>query len=141
MSQFDFIKNGIHNFYKVTVNDIISSEKKLGISFPIELREFFKEVGYGFIKGKSVNSINRFMDPNSIAEITLREGYYEYDPDLEIYDEKDKLIFYEVNEGVYLTLDLNSTPNTPVYYFDAKIADSLTDFMKKVDKDSEYFKY
>ncbi len=81
------------------------------------------------------------MDPHSIAEITLREGYYEYDPDLEIYDDEDKLIFFEVNEGVYLTLDLTSSPNTPVYYFNAKIADSIKDFMIKVDKDSEYFIY
>ncbi len=60
MRRFDFIKNGKHNFYKVTNNDIILSEEKLGISFPIELKEFFIEIGYGFIKGDSI-TINRFI--------------------------------------------------------------------------------
>ncbi|CEY48710.1 Uncharacterised protein [Streptococcus pneumoniae] len=53
-----------------------------------------------------MDAINRIMDPDTIADITLREGIYEFDPDLEgIYEEEDKLVFYEVNEGVYLTLD------------------------------------
>ncbi len=56
------------------------------------------------------------MDPDTIADITLREGIYEYDPDLEgIYEEADKLVFYEVNEGVYLTLELNDNQKTSVH--------------------------
>ncbi|WP_048883249.1 SMI1/KNR4 family protein, partial [Bacillus sp. 445_BSPC] len=113
---------------------------RLGFKFPPELRELYLEVGYGFFKGNNENSISRLMDPDTIADITLREGIYEYDPDLEgIYEEADKLVFYEVNEGVYLTLDLNDTQKTSVHYFDNKIADSLENFIKKVDEDNEYF--
>ncbi|MDQ7862735.1 hypothetical protein RCO48_22045 [Peribacillus frigoritolerans] len=47
-----------------------------------------------FLKGNNENSISRLMDPDTIADITLREGIYEYDPDLEgIYEEADKLVF------------------------------------------------
>ena len=68
-----------------------------------------------------MDAINRIMDPDTIADITLREGIYEFDPDLEgIYEEEDKLVFYEVNEGVYLTLDLNTPQQTPVYFLRLK---------------------
>ena len=120
--------------------DLIEAEQRLGFKFPPELREFYLEVGYGFFKGNNENSRSRLMDPDTIADITLREGIYEYDPDLEgIYEEADKLVFYEVNEGVYLTLDLNDTQRNSVHFFDNKIADSLESFIKKVDEDNEYF--
>jgi hypothetical protein len=141
MSKFDFLNNGNHNFFKLNEIDLLVAEKRIGSAFPAELREFYLKIGYGFIKGNNKNSISRLMDPDTIADITLREGVFEFDPDLDgIYEEKDKLVFYEVNEGVYLTIDLNeSQKENPVYFFDTKIADSLVDFMKKVDIDNEYF--
>ncbi|MGE7904806.1 SMI1/KNR4 family protein [Peribacillus sp. NPDC094092] len=140
MAKFDYIKNSNHKFFPLKEKDIIKAEERLGLNFPPELREFYLEVGYGFFKGNNENSISRLMDPDTIADITLREGIYEYDPDLEgIYEEADKLVFYEVNEGVYLTLDLNDTQRTSVHFFDNKIADSLESFIKKVDEENEYF--
>ncbi|MEC0677175.1 SMI1/KNR4 family protein, partial [Bacillus haynesii] len=80
------------------------------------------------------------LDPATIADITLREDIYEFDPDLDdIYEDEDKLVFYEVNEGVYLTLDLNDTDKSPVFFLDKKIADSLEEFIKKVDQNNRYF--
>lgn len=35
-----------------------------------------------------MDAINRIMDPDTIADITLREGIYEFDPDLEGYTRK-----------------------------------------------------
>ncbi|MGE7586730.1 SMI1/KNR4 family protein [Peribacillus sp. NPDC101480] len=140
MAKFDYIKNSNHKFFPLKEKDLIKAEERLGFKFPPELREFYLEVGYGFFKGNNENSISRLMDPDTIADITLRKGIYEYDPDLEgIYEEADKLVFYEVNEGVYLTLDLNDTQRTSVHFFDNKIADSLESFIKKVDEDNEYF--
>lgn len=140
VAKFDYIKNRNHMFFPLKEKDLINAEERLGFKFPPELREFYLVVGYGFFKGNNENSISRLMDPDTIADITLREGIYEYEPDLEgIYEEADKLVFYEVNEGVYLTLDLNDTQKTSVHYFDNKIADSLENFIKKVDEDNEYF--
>ncbi|MGW6299771.1 SMI1/KNR4 family protein [Peribacillus butanolivorans] len=140
MVKFDYIKNSNHKFFPLKEKDLIKAEERLGFKFPPELREFYLEVGYGFFKGNNENSISRLMDPDTIADITLREGIFEYDPDLEgIYEEVDKLVFYEVNEGVYLTLDLNDTHRTSVHFFDTKIADSLESFIKKIDEDNEYF--
>lgn len=140
MAIFDFVKNGKHKFVNIKENEIIEAEKRIGFAFPNELRKFYLEVGYGFIKGNNLNAINRIMDPDTIADITLMEGIYEFDPDLEgIYNEDDKLVFYEVNEGVYLTLDLNASQQTSVFYFEKKIADSLEEFIRNVDQDTEYF--
>ncbi|AXN41683.1 SMI1/KNR4 family protein [Peribacillus butanolivorans] len=140
MVKFDYIKNSNHKFFPLKEKDLIKAKERLGFKFPPELREFYLEVGYGFFKGNNENSISRLMDPDTIADITLREGIFEYDPDLEgIYEEVDKLVFYEVNEGVYLTLDLNDTHRTSVHFFDTKIADSLESFIKKIDEDNEYF--
>ncbi|HDR7621885.1 SMI1/KNR4 family protein [Bacillus mycoides] len=140
MATFDFIKNSHHKFFKLQENELIVAEERLGFAFPNELRNFYLEVGYGFIKGNNVDAINRIMDPDTIADITLREGIYEFDPDLEgIYEEEDKLVFYEVNEGVYLTLDLNTPQQTPVYFFETQIADSLEEFIRKINQDAEYF--
>ncbi len=140
MATFDFIKNSHHKFFKLQENELIVAEERLGFTFPNELRNFYLEVGYGFIKGNNVDAINRIMDPDTIADITLREGIYEFDPDLEgIYEEEDKLVFYEVNEGVYLTLDLNTLQQTPVYFFETQIADSLEEFIRKINQDTEYF--
>ncbi|EJS04783.1 SMI1/KNR4 family protein [Bacillus mycoides] len=140
MATFDFIKNSHHKFFKLQENELIVAEERLGFAFPNELRNFYLEVGYGFIKGNNVDAINRIMDPDTIADITLREGIYEFDPDLEgIYEEEDKLVFYEVNEGVYLTLDLNTPQQTPVYFFETQIADSLEGFIRKINQDTEYF--
>ncbi|AMM95633.1 hypothetical protein UP17_20065 [Peribacillus simplex] len=140
MAKFDYIKNSNHKFFPLKEKDLIKAEERLGFKFPPELRRFYLEVGYGFLKGNNENSINRLMDPDTIADIILREGIFEYDPDLEgIYEEADKLVFYEVNEGVYLTLDLNDTQRTSVHFFETNIADSLDDFIKKIDEDNEYF--
>ncbi|HFU7058603.1 TPA: SMI1/KNR4 family protein [Bacillus cereus] len=140
MATFDFIKNSHHKFFKLQENELIVAEERLGFAFPNELRNFYLEVGYGFIKGNNVDAINRIMDPDTIADITLREGIYEFDPDLEgIYEEEDKLVFYEINEGVYLTLDLNTPQQTPVYFFETQIADSLEEFIRKINQDTEYF--
>ncbi|KAA6452745.1 SMI1/KNR4 family protein [Bacillus swezeyi] len=140
MGKFDFVKNNNHKFYELKENDLTEAEERLGFSFPKELREFYLEIGYGFIKGNNENAINRLLDPDTIADITLREDIYEFDPDLDgIYEDEDKLVFYEVNEGVYLTLDLNETDKSPVFFFDTKIADSLEEFVEKVDQDDQYF--
>ncbi|MCA1201996.1 MULTISPECIES: SMI1/KNR4 family protein [Bacillaceae] len=140
MATFDFVKNEKHKFIRLQENELLDAEERLGFELPNELRDFYLEVGYGFIKGRDGNTINRIMDPDTIADITLREGIYEFDPDLEgIYEEDDKLVFYEVNEGVYLTLDLNTPQQTPVYFLETQIAGSLGEFIRKVNEDPEYF--
>ncbi len=128
--------NGLDTiFYPVTDREITSLETELQSKLPSELADFYSQVGYGFIK-KEAGNINRFMDTYSLQDINLRRGDFEYDPDLEIYADiynNDKLLFFEVNEGIYLAIDkFNNKEKCAVYYFKDKIADSLEEFIHKI---------
>ncbi|NBJ71660.1 MULTISPECIES: SMI1/KNR4 family protein [Clostridia] len=139
MADFNFINDIKNKTYEVSESDILKAEQRMKTKFPNDLKQLYLQVGYGFIKGQSVNAINRILGPGSVADIRLREGVFELDPDLEeIYDDEDKLIFFEVNEGVYISIDLN-LENNPVFYFDVQIAESLVDFFKKFLNDNEYY--
>ncbi|EMI14279.1 hypothetical protein C883_814 [Bacillus stratosphericus LAMA 585] len=139
MANFKFINELENKTYKVSEDDILKAEQRMDISFPNDLRQLYLEIGYGFIKSQSANSINRIMGPGTVADIRLREGVFEFDPDLdELFDDENKLIFFEVNEGVYISLDLKLV-NNPVYYFDTQIAESLEDFFKKFLNNNEYY--
>ena len=63
--------------------------------FPKLLRDFYLEIGYGFI-GSKVENINRIMDPESVLDFRLKQNDFEFYPDIEIYDEfaEDKLVFF-----------------------------------------------
>ncbi|MCY8498306.1 hypothetical protein P8917_05915 [Bacillus atrophaeus] len=66
----------------------------MNVSFPNDLKQLYLELGYGFIKGQSANAINRVLGSGAVADIRLREGIFEFDPDLdELYDNENKLIF------------------------------------------------
>lgn len=154
MSDFDFLKQykladpkdqearkGLkHNFYEITQTDI--DEIRTSIMIPRELEQFWLKIGYGFMHTIPQTSIYRMLDPNSFKIINLKEDYYEFDPDLELYDHyPNRLIFFEVNEGVCLMISKTeeSNENYGIYYFDEKIADSLEEFFQKFDQDERYF--
>lgn len=116
--------------YHVEENEIMVAEKRMGITFPDDLRKFYKEVGYGFVNNE-LGAINRLIDPLGCADIRLREDVYECDPDLEMYEsfEEDSLIFFEINEGVYASIGLQ---DGKVYMTDEVIALSLLDFLRNI---------
>lgn len=129
-----------HNFFPISKTDIIEAESKLDFLFPDELDEFYMKIGYGFMNCQVENSQNLLFSPDQIAAINNREDFYEFDPDLEIYDDTDKFIFFRLNEGVYLTMNKNKKEGKfNIFYFDKIIADSLEEFLKKFDVDSNYF--
>lgn len=96
--------------YSVDMDAILEAETLLGFSFPNELRQFFITYGYGFISESDTN-INRLLDPLSIADLRSRQKEYEYYGDLDLYEEyeKDKLLFFEANEGILLAIELSDT--------------------------------
>lgn len=129
-----------HNLYKVKETDIFFVDNLIGI--PYELKLFYKNIGYGFFYQKIFSS-NRIFSPMQIKQINLREDFYEFDPDLELYEAdfyKNKFIFFEVNEGVYLLIDKTDIDcKNAIYYFDEKIADSLEEFLIRFDSEGAYF--
>lgn len=130
-----------HHFFRLGNNEIILVEDEIKI--PKELKEFFVAIGYGFFFHQDNSSFDRLLDVISFKKVNLRQDYYEFDPDLDLYSHnkyQDKLIFFEVNEGVYLLInkhDING--RNAIYYFDKKIADSLEEFLIKFDREGHYF--
>jgi antitoxin YxxD len=129
-----------HNFFPVSKTDIIEAESRLDFLFPDELDEFYAKIGYGFMNCQELNTQHLLFSPNQIAAINNREDFYEFDPDLEVYDNLNRFIFFRLNEGVYLTMDKNKIEGRfNIYYFDKKIAESLEEFLTKFDENSNYF--
>ncbi|WEG18956.1 SMI1/KNR4 family protein [Alkalihalophilus pseudofirmus] len=138
---YDFIKvNEENTFYSVSKDEIKEVEKELNLKFPRELVNFLNEIGYGFIKGSEYN-INRIMDPYSIRDFRLRVNDFEFYPDIEIYDafENDKLIFFEGSESALMSIELNKSNTNSIYYYDIKIADSLKEFLSKIEINDQYY--
>lgn len=148
---FDFLKKYVvdknsktrlrHTFYGVDPEVIQLVDNVLTI--PLELKEFYQSIGYGFMLDLVDDSIDRLLDPIEFKKINLREDYYQYDPTLELFLSpfyEDKLIFFEVNEGVYLLVDkYNTDGKNAIYYFNEKIAESLEEFLQRFDEEPYYF--
>lgn len=138
---YEFIKaNQENSSYPVTENEIKEVEKELDLKFPKELVNFYIEVGYGFIKGSEFN-INRIMDPYSVRDFRLRANDFEFYPDIEIYDEfeNNKLIFFEASESALMSIELNEDNKSAVYYYDIQIANSLEEFLRKIEENDKYY--
>ncbi|MDT1957741.1 SMI1/KNR4 family protein [Carnobacterium divergens] len=137
---FDNLKDNKKNiFYPVTLEEIEKVEKELKIKFPISLKTFYLEVGYGFIHSE-VGNINRIMHPLSVRDFRLRQNDFEYYPDIEIYDEFEgnKLIFFEGNEASLLSVGFNSEEGK-VFYYDEKLTDNFSDFIIKINEDDTFY--
>lgn len=135
--------NPSHQFYPLTKDEIKNSESKLGIVFPQLLRDFYLEIGYGFI-GSEVGNINRIMDPESVLDFRLRQNDFEFYPDIEIYDkfEEDKIIFFEASESALISIGFGSDNSGKIYYYDVEISKNLTEFLEKLsENDTFYYKF
>ena len=116
-----------HIFYRLTDFDIKGAQEKLNYTIPRELEIFYKQIGYGFLCCEDNEFIDRIMDPNSIVE--LLDSKIEYFKD-------NMLPFFEIGSGSYITVNIKTGE---IYYFDQIIASSLSDFLNKMDKESNYY--
>lgn len=58
---FTNIKN-FFNAYELDSNEITEAEKQMEIQIPEDLKKFYQEVGYGFVKNEG-GAINRLIGP------------------------------------------------------------------------------
>lgn len=81
------------------------------------------------------------MDPYSVRDFRLRVNDFEFYPDIEIYDEfeNNKLIFFEANETALMSIELNEKDKSAIYYYDIQIANSLEEFLTKIQEDDKYY--
>ncbi|MBU3174544.1 SMI1/KNR4 family protein [Clostridium estertheticum] len=139
--KYDFLKyDDKSKFYPVKIEEINELGKDLNVNVPRELKDLLLEIGYGFING-SENNVNRIMDADSIRDFRLRKGDFEFYPDIEIYDEYEdgKLIFFEGSESALISIELTDDNSSNIFYYDVKIADSLEEFLIKIQEDDNYY--
>ncbi len=139
MSVFDFLHNEKHKFLPLKKQEIEAAEQRLGTKFPAELRQFYGEVGYGFANRNETNAFQRIIDPDSAVDLHLREDFYEHDPDLDMYDEREGFIFFEVAEGLYFEVRWGTPDASPVYFMNTRISDSLQGFFQELDKNAHFY--
>lgn len=129
-------------FYPLKSEEIEEAEDLLKMKFPKELKNFYIEIGYGFLEASSKFFFNRFMAPFSVADFRLRQDIYEYNPNLDDVDDDESLVFFEVTELNFLTIKFkeeNELGQCPIYSEDEKIADSLEGFLIKMDENPDYY--
>ncbi|MCU5379735.1 SMI1/KNR4 family protein [Bacillus cereus] len=133
--------NQIPIFYPLPKEEVIEAEDLLKMQFPKELKRFYEEIGYGFLNTNR-NLINRFMDPISVADFRLRQDIYEHSPNLDDTDDEESLVFFEITEISFLTIKFkeeNELGQCPIYSENIKIADSLEEFLIKMDENPDYY--
>lgn len=129
-------------FYPLKSEEIEEAEDLLKMKFPKELKNFYKEIGYGFLEASSKFFFNRFMDPFSVVDFRLRQNIYEYNPNIDGVDDEESLVFFEVTELSFLTIKFkqaNGLGQCPIYSEDEKIADSLEEFLIKMGENPDYY--
>lgn len=124
-------------WYRLDMKAVNEAEQRMSFSFPKSLRTVYQKYGYGFVTNTE-GAINRLMDPLTCADIRLREDIYECDPDLELYEssETDKILFFEVNEGVYISIGIN---DEKIYFMNEIIAYDLSEFLFKISENPDYW--
>lgn len=149
MNDFKFLKQYIvdnekinrdnkHKFHRIDKNEIIEAENRMMRKFPSQLKEFYLEIGYGFLCNDDKTRINRLMDPNDIADFYCGDEEYSY-VDKDIYKSNEMVFFDLGGEGDFLTLKLDGDDSGAVYCFGEKIASSLKDFIVKMDLNTNYY--
>lgn len=130
-----------HIFYKVSDDDVIKAEQRMGKKIPAGLKEFYREIGYGFICKDDNTRTNRIMHPDDIADFYLGNEQYQY-VDRDVYEEYEMVFFDLGGEGDFLTMDVGdtgSTENCSIFYFGEKIASDLVEFLKNMDASTNYY--
>ncbi len=138
---FETIKNNPNNtFYPVESEMIHKAESNMGVMIPEALKQFYLNVGYGFLE-THINNINRLMGPGSVEEFYLGTGQFEDSEEVEILQSytKDKLVFFEVHESLFLSIGITKLNKGKIYYYDELIANDLNEFFDKYLLNEKFF--
>ncbi|MFW2503373.1 SMI1/KNR4 family protein [Clostridium diolis] len=127
-----------HIFYRIDKNEVTKAENRMINNFPSQLKEFYLEIGYGFLCKDDRTHTNRLMHPSDIADFYCEDEVYNY-VDRDLYESNEMIFFDLGGEGDFLTLKLDEEDKGTVYYFGKKIADSLKDFLIKMDLETNYY--
>ncbi|WP_074942385.1 SMI1/KNR4 family protein [Succinivibrio dextrinosolvens] len=130
-------------FFKIDNIDeeIATAEKELNISFPPELKSFYKELGYGFLRQNEDRTYNNlFFPPTEISAFYTGFDFYATDERQEYYPfDGENLIFFEVDSDVFMTIKMKGPDAGCIFYFDDKVASSIKEFIERMKTDYNYY--
>ena len=132
-------------FYPIYENEIQENEKRLGFRFPSELRNFFLEIGCGFLPIKHGEKehcgySNRILSPMSIADILL-EGVDsgQLHPETEFLE--GEMPFFEIGEmaSFLIMYPQSDKPNAVYNMLGQIIEESFSKFIWRLYYESPIF--
>lgn len=128
-------------FFRVKQESVEQCELELKIKLPSELKDFYREIGYGFVRPDDCFFVDRIMTPNDIVDFIRGNNAYANDERRKYYLKEGYFPFYEVSETTCLTIEVNigSEYECAIYYEDEKIADSLLEFLNKMEIEADYY--
>lgn len=138
----DVVWENKHAFFSIDEGEIEETEEILGRRLPLELKSFYENIGYGFFGIGVGSKVNRVISAIEIADFVKGINDYDNDPRREDYNDPRKMVFFEVSSDDFIVIDLgqeNLNGQCPLYYFDKRIADSIEDFIVKMDQDPNYY--
>lgn len=112
-------------------SDIRIAESRLGVSFPGELRSFYKKYGYGSFIGEDY-TLDTILSPSDVAKLRLRQDNFANRPELDIYRDYEavELLFFEQNDDAFFGIEITDKPTQRIFFCGSLIANSLSDFLK-----------
>ena len=111
-------------------SEITAAEERMGLRFPSELRNFYLNIGYGFLGSRS-GATDRIMHPGSVADFRLHAGAYQHFPQMKTYDKytRERLIFFQVTEREFFSIQLTTKYTQKIYLLDKVVAYSFEEFL------------
>lgn len=135
----EFEDNGKeHVFYPVAENEILIAEERINNIFPIELKNFYLEVGYGYFEDTTESFTNLLMSPKQIADFICGEGDYKYAEERDFL-KKDEMVFFEVDSNCHIIAKMCGEDVNGIYFGKKQIADNISQFIKNIYKMSSYY--
>lgn len=131
-----------HCFYTVGGEELSEAEALLAQPFPAELRQFYLEVGYGYLGNDDPNFRNQLMHPLEVAKLKLGLDFYGnmYQEDFEYYTSDCVFPFFDLGgEADYLVIQLDGDCAGNIFYCGRAIASSFQDFVEKMCAQTDYF--
>lgn len=131
-----------NKFYPVEESEIISAEHWLGYEFPSELKQFYQEIGYGFLthpktfgENYSFCNVNRINPPDLIIDM-LQNGAESGFIAPDVYEdlEAGDLPVFEIGDSTrFLIMKALSAKHNAVYTVSGiKIEDSFERFIYRL---------
>lgn len=131
-----------HCFYNVSEEEIAEAERMLSTHFPDELRQFYRNVGYGYLGNDDPDFLDQLMHPIEIAKLKLGLDFYGnmFEEDLEYYTSDEVFPFFDLGgEADYLVIQMEGEGRGNVLYFGTSIASSFNEFVEKMCEKTNYF--